>query len=266
MSFTIDMSGQVVLVTGGARGVGDGIATTFLRAGADVEICGRTVPGSVREVDGRRARFSTVDVRDAAAVTAWVADVAERHGRVDVAVNNVGGGPFAPFAESPPRRLARILELNFLSAVHVCHAVHPIMMRTGGGVVLNITSLSARRPSPGTAIYGAAKAALENLTSTLAVEWAPHIRVNAVSCGMVATPGSMEHYGDADQVARIAATIPVGAFATPEEIGGACLLLASPLASYVTGAVLRADGGGEWPPFLLHSRNAGPQSHAQSPA
>jgi NAD(P)-dependent dehydrogenase (short-subunit alcohol dehydrogenase family) len=123
-------------------------------------------------------------------------------------------------------------------------------------VVLNITSISARRPSPGTAVYGAAKAALESLTGSLAVEWAPRIRVNAVSCGLVATPGSLEHYGDAEQIARVAATIPRGAFATPQEIGAACLLLASPLASHVTGAVLDVDGGGEWPAFLQHTPNA----------
>ena len=256
MSFTIDMSGQVVLVTGGARGVGDGIVETFLRAGAELEICGRHVPESLREVDGRTPCFSAVDVRDPEAVDAWVADVLARRGRVDVAVNNAGGAPFVPFVEASPRLHTKVTQLNFLAAVHVLHAVHPAMMTGGGGVVLNVTSISARRPSPGTAVYGAAKAALESLTGSLAVEWAPRIRVNAVSCGLVATPGSMDHYGDAEQIARVTATIPRGVFATPREIGAACLLLASPLASHVTGAVLDVDGGGEWPAFLQHTPNA----------
>lgn len=256
MSFTIDMTGQVVLVTGGARGVGDGIVETFLEAGAEVEICGRSTPDELRQVDGRSPYFSQVDVRDEDQVAVWVADVAERRGRIDIAVNNAGGAPFANFADSSPRFARKISDLNFLSAAFVSHAVQPVMFEGGGGVILNITSISARRPSPGTAVYGAAKAALESLTGSLAVEWAPHIRVNAISSGLVATPGSLDHYGDEEQFARIAATIPRGVFATPRDLGNACLMLASPLSAHITGAILNVDGGGEWPAFLQHTPNA----------
>jgi NAD(P)-dependent dehydrogenase (short-subunit alcohol dehydrogenase family) len=256
VAVSIDLSGQVVLVTGGARGVGDGIVERFLLAGAAVEICGRSRPEALRSVDGREPHFSSVDVRDAAQVDAWVADVAGRHGRIDVAVNNAGGAPFADFASSSPRFHQRITDLNFLAVVYVCRAVQPVMAAGGGGAVVNITSISARRPSPGTAVYGAAKAATESLTRSLAVEWAPGIRVNAVSCGLVATPGSTDHYGEGAQLARVAATIPRGVLATPAEVGDACLFLASPLASHVTGAVLNVDGGGEWPAFLQHTPNA----------
>ncbi|GAA3383408.1 SDR family oxidoreductase [Cryptosporangium minutisporangium] len=256
MAVGIDLSGQVVLVTGGARGVGDGIVERFLAAGAHVEICGRSQPETLRSVDGRDVCFRPVDVRDAAQVDAWVADVAERRGRIDVAVNNAGGAPFTDFVSASPRFHQRVTDLNFLAAVYVCRAVQPVMAAGGGGSVVNITSISARRPSPGTAVYGAAKAATESLTRSLAVEWAPDIRVNAVSCGLVATPGSGDHYGDDEQVARVAATIPRGVFATPAEVGDACLFLASPLASHVTGAVLNVDGGGEWPAFLRHTPNA----------
>lgn len=255
MAFTLDMTGKVVLVTGGARGVGDGIVQTFLEAGADLEICGRTAPESLREVDGRRPHFESVDVRDADQVSGWVQGVVERRGRVDVVVNNAGGAPFVDFASASPRFHAKVTDLNFMSAVYVGLATYPLMKETEG-VFLNITSISARRSSPGTAVYGAAKAALESLTTSLAVEWAPEIRVNAVSCGLVATPGSTDHYGDEEQFAKVAATIPRGVFATPTEIGNACLLLASPLASHVTGAVLNVDGGGEWPAFLQHTPNA----------
>lgn len=257
MSLLIDMTGQVVLVTGGGKGVGDGIVEMFLRAGAEVEICGRTTPDELREVDGRGATFTAVDVRDEDAVSGWIAEVIERRGRIDVAVNNAGGAPYADFADGSPRFHRKINDLNFLSAAWVSHAVQPVMMsQDSGGVIINITSISARRPSPGTAVYGAAKAALESLTTSLAVEWAPHIRVNAVSCGLVATPGSADHYGDAEQFARVSATIPRGVMATPAEIGSACVMLASPLSSHITGAVLNVDGGGEWPAFLQHTPNA----------
>lgn len=256
MAFTIDMTGRVVLVTGGARGVGDGIVATFLAAGAEVEICGRSTPETLTEVEGRSAHFTAVDVREPDQVSSWIEEIVARRGRIDVVVNNAGGAPFVDFNAGSPRFHAKINDLNFMSAVHVVHAAYPHLAKADPGVVINITSISARRPSPGTAVYGAAKAALESLTTSLAVEWAPDVRVNAVSCGLVATPGSLDHYGDAEQFAKVAATIPRGVFATPAEIGQACLLLASPLASHVTGAVLNVDGGGEWPAFLQHTPNA----------
>ena len=256
MSVSFDMAGRVVVVTGGARGVGDGIVTVFLEAGAHVEICGRTVPERLRTVDGRRPHFESVDVREPDQVTTWVDSVAARHGRIDVLVNNAGGAPFVQFADASPRFHQKINDLNFMAAVHVLQAAYPLLRAAVGSSVVNITSISARRPSPGTAVYGAAKAALESLTTSLAVEWAPHVRVNAVSCGLVATPGSEEHYGTPEQRAAVARTIPRGQFATPEEIGFACLLLTSPLAGHVTGAVLNVDGGGEWPAFLQHTPNA----------
>ncbi|MFC3453385.1 SDR family oxidoreductase [Amycolatopsis speibonae] len=256
MPVSFDMAGRVVLVTGGARGVGDGIVATFLEAGAEVEICGRTAPEELREVDGRRPRFERVDVREAEQVQRWLHVVGERHGRVDVVVNNAGGAPFAQFADASPRFHQKISDLNFMAAAHVLHAAYPLLRATAESSVVNITSISARRPSPGTAVYGAAKAALESLTGSLGVEWAPEVRVNAVSCGLVETPGSTDHYGDPAQRESVARTIPRGRFATPAEIGRACLFLASPLASHVTGAVLNVDGGGEWPAFLQHTPNS----------
>lgn len=248
---TLDLSEKVVLVTGGARGVGAGVVDVFREAGASVEICGRSsepgrLPGGVA--------YRSVDVRDEEQAASWIADVAERRGRIDVLVNNAGGAPFAHFAGASPRFHRKITELNLLAPAFVAHAAFPVMTESApGGVVLNVTSISARRASPGTAVYGAAKAGLESLTRSLAVEWAPKVRVNAVSSGLVATPGAAGHYGDEEATARIAATIPRGVFATPRDIGAACLMLASEHASHITGAVLDVDGGGEWPAFLAQA-------------
>jgi NAD(P)-dependent dehydrogenase (short-subunit alcohol dehydrogenase family) len=255
--YTLEMTGKVVVVTGGSRGVGAGIVETFLRAGATVEICGRNTPESLREVDGATPHFSQVDVRDADQVAAWIADIAARRGRIDVVVNNAGGAPFVPFVQGSPRFHQRVLDLNLTAPIFVALSAYPHLRDSGNGLLINISSVSARRPSPGTAVYGAAKSGLEGLTWSLAVEWAPEVRVNTVRAGLVQTDGGGDdHYGDAEHVAAVKATIPLGVMATPLDIGAACLWLASPLASYVTGAVIPVDGGGERPAFLQHTPNA----------
>lgn len=255
MSLVLDFTGKVVAVTGGGRGVGRGVVEAFLDAGAEVEFCGRTEPDSIPEREGRTARFTAVDVRDAAQNQAWIDGIVARHGRLDVLVNNVGGSPFGRFEVGSPRYFQAITEINFLSAaVAMRSAFEPL--RAAGGSVINITSISARRPSPGTAMYGAAKAALESLTRSLAVEWAPEIRVNAVSSGLVASESGADHYGSPEQYAAVAGTIPRGRMASPAELGAVCVMLASPFSAHVTGAVVPVDGGGEWPAFLSHTPNA----------
>jgi NAD(P)-dependent dehydrogenase (short-subunit alcohol dehydrogenase family) len=118
-----------------------------------------------------------------------------------------------------------------------------------GGAIVNIGSVSGIRPSPGTAAYGAAKAGLINLTSTLAVEWAPKVRVNCVVAGMIATDAALDYYGGEEGIQAVAETVPMRRLGTPDDVAGVCLFLASPLASYVTGAAVVAHGGGERPAF-----------------
>src|SRR5690606_34416585 len=115
--------------------------------------------------------------------------------------------------------------------------------------IINIASVSTIRPSPGTAAYGAAKAGLVNLGHSLAVEWGPKVRINAIIAGLVETEQSHLHYGDAEGVAAVGRTIPLGRMALPEDIGDACLFLASPLASYISGTSIAVHGGGEKPAF-----------------
>jgi NAD(P)-dependent dehydrogenase (short-subunit alcohol dehydrogenase family) len=119
-----------------------------------------------------------------------------------------------------------------------------------GGSIIMIGSVSGTRPSPGTAAYGAAKAGLHHLVTSLAIEWAPKVRVNTVVPGFVTTDASLPHYGDAGAAAAIAVGVPLGRMATPEDVAGACQFLASPRASYVSGSSLTLHGGGEPPAFL----------------
>jgi NAD(P)-dependent dehydrogenase (short-subunit alcohol dehydrogenase family) len=238
----LGLAGAVALVTGGARGVGRGITEVLHEAGAHVVVCGRTAPS-----DRVPAEFRQCDVRDPEQVEALVRDL----GRLDVVVNNAGGSPSASAAEASPRFHSKIVELNLLAPLIVAQAANAVMQQqdTGGAIVM-VSSVSGHRPSPGTAAYGAAKAGLDNLTATLAVEWAPKVRVNSVVAGMVRTYQGHAHYGGAAGMAAVADTVPLGRLADPREIGACVAFLASPLASYVSGATLLAHGGGERPAFL----------------
>lgn len=238
----------MVLVTGGVRGVGAGISDVFARQGATVVTCAR------RPVEGVRHEFHPCDVRDPDAVAGLIDHVHERHGRLDVLVNNAGGSPHVPTAEASPRFHQKVIELNLLGVLYASQAANAVMQhQPGGGSIVSVSSVSGRRPSPGTAAYGAAKAGVDSLTASLAVEWAPKVRVNSVVAGMVATEQVELFYGDADSQAAVAATIPLGRLAQPSEIGWAAAFLASDAASYISGATLAVHGGGEPPPFLAAS-------------
>ncbi|WP_343602507.1 SDR family oxidoreductase [Mycobacterium sp.] len=243
-AINLGLAGRVVLVTGGVRGVGAGISSVFAGQGATVVTCAR------RAAEGVAYEFHCCDVRDDDAVARLVDAIVERHGRLDVVVNNAGGSPYALAAEATPNFARKIVELNLIAGLLVSQRANAVMQQQNGGSIVNISSVSGRRPSPGTAAYGAAKAGLENLTQTLAVEWAPKVRVNALAVGLVETEQSALFYGDAESMARIAATVPLGRLAKPTEIGWAAAFLASDAASYVSGATLEVHGGGEPPPYL----------------
>jgi NAD(P)-dependent dehydrogenase (short-subunit alcohol dehydrogenase family) len=248
MTLTLDLSGRVALVTGGSRGIGRGIAAVLVEAGATVVTCGRSPADD--PVQG--TEHLLCDVRDPEAVEAMIATVVATRGRLDVLVNNAGGAPYALAADSSSRLDDKVLGLNLSAVLTVSKAANDVMQgQPDGGAIVNISSVSALRPSPGTASYGAAKAGVDSLTKTLAVEWGPGVRVNSIDVGLCRTEQTADHYGGDATVAAVEATIPLGRMAEPDEIGRVVAFLASDLASYVSGANLACHGGGE-PPVFLH--------------
>jgi NAD(P)-dependent dehydrogenase (short-subunit alcohol dehydrogenase family) len=244
-AFSFGLTGRVVLVTGGVRGVGAGISSVFAEQGATVVTCAR------REVEGLPYEFHSCDIRDDDAVKTMVDAIFDRHARLDVVVNNAGGSPYVLTADSSAKFNRKIIELNLIGALSVSqHANDKMQTQQRGGAIVNICSVSGRRPTPGTAAYGAAKAGLESLTETLAVEWGPKVRVNACVVGMVETEQSELFYGDAESIAAISKNVPLGRLATPADVGWAAAFLASDAASYISGATLEVHGGGEPPHYL----------------
>ncbi|MCH9736712.1 MAG: SDR family oxidoreductase [Actinomycetia bacterium] len=239
------LAGRVVLVTGGVRGVGAGISKVFSDQGATVVTCAR------RPVEGLPYAFHACDIRDDDSVKALIEAIVADYGRLDVVVNNAGGSPYVLASEASANFSRKIVELNLLGALSVSTHANSVMQgQESGGSIVNISSVSGQRPTPGTAAYGAAKAGVDNMTSTLAVEWAPKVRVNSVVVGMVETEQSEMFYGDADSIAAISRNVPLGRLAKPADIGWAAAFLASDAASYISGASLEVHGGGEPPHYL----------------
>lgn len=251
MQDKLDFSGKIVIVTGGGKGVGRGISERFLQCGAKVIICGRSEPETSPIANGENAVFFPLDVRDADAIQQFVDTVVSDFGRIDVLINNAGGAPAADAATVSPRFSESIIRLNLLAPLNFSQSCNKVMQaQDGGGAIINIASVSAIRPSPGTAAYGAAKAGLVSLTSSLAVEWAPKVRSNTIIAGLIRTEQAHLHYGDEAGIAAVGNTIPLGRMAVPEDIGDACVFLASDLAAYISGSTLTIHGGGEKPAFL----------------
>jgi len=249
-----ELRGAVVLVTGGAKGIGRALASAFLEAGATVVVCGRTAPPQTPLDES--AAFISCDVRDPVAVERLFESIAATYGRIDVLINNAGGSPPMDAATAPARLTEKIIQLNLLGALFCSQAANRLMQQqASGGSIINIASVSGERPSPGSVAYGAAKAGLLSATGSLAIEWGPKVRVNAIVAGLVDNGHADEHYGGPAGLKRISEMLPLKRMGRPDDIAAACLYLASASAAYVSGAKLAVHGGGEPPAFLYLTKS-----------
>ncbi|XXK44097.1 SDR family oxidoreductase [Porticoccaceae bacterium nBUS_17] len=240
-----------VIVTGGAGHIGRAISEAYLRAGANVVICGRREPSKSVEAGGRSAVFVKADIRDAAQAQKVIDQCMAETGRLDILVNNAGGSPPVEAATASPIITDKVIQLNLVAPLVLSQMAYGAMSATKESAnIINIASVSGARPSPGTAAYGAAKAGLLSATKSLAQEWGPTVRVNAIIVGLVHHDAGIEHYGGPEGFAKVAQMLPLKRMAEPTDIADACLYLSSQQAAYVSGATLEVDGGGEVPVFL----------------
>lgn len=247
------MQEKVVLVTGGTRGIGKGIALGFLQAGAQVFVCGRDEPEAPitfqqQASQQQAASFIQADIRKPEEGQRLIQQLLDSAGRLDLLINNAGGGPPADAATSSPRLTEAIVRLNLLAPLMMSQLAYPELHRNRGAII-NIASVSGVRASPGTFAYGAAKAGLLNATQSLAQEWAPEVRVNAIVAGLIKTEAALSHYGGKQGLAKLEAKLPSKRLGEPQDIANACLYLASDAAEYVSGAWLEVHGAGEPPSF-----------------
>lgn len=230
------LTDRLVVVTGAAQGIGAAVAIACARFGADVAMCDRDADGLARTAEavegaGRTAMTAILDVRDGESVRQWVASLDP----VDVLVNNAGGGFRADFLDVSDNGQDALIRENFSSVTHFVRACAPRMPNDGRASIINITSIEAHRAAPGFAVYAAMKAAIANLTQSLALELgARGIRVNCIAPDVIPTPGIG---GDMP----VKTPLPVAGHV--DDVAGAVIYLASPLSRFVTGTTIHVDGG-----------------------
>ena len=246
------LTDQVAVVTGAGRGIGAATAVALAEAGADVVIAARSedqlaeVAGRI-EAAGRRAHVVAADLRDLDAVAGLAAVARESFGRLDIVVDNLGGTMPRPFEHTSPRYLAEAFSFNVVTAHALNRAAVPLLLESGGGSIVSISSIMGRVAGRGYLAYGTAKAALAHYTRLAARDLAPRIRVNAIAVGSVATSALDVVLDDESMRAAMEAVTPLRAIGHPDHIAATVVFLASPAGGYLTGKVVEVDGGLDTP-------------------
>lgn len=247
----INFKNKTVVITGGSKGIGLEITKTFLKHQANVIILARNKPKRKIQSKGNAGYFIECDIRNAESIDSAIKDIASKYKSIDVLINNAGGAPMADSLTASPKFHEAIIDLNLTAPLNLSQKIAKKMIKQKTvSNIINISSVTATRPTPGSAAYGAAKGALVNLTKTLAVEWAPKIKVNSIIVGYIETENSILHYGSKSEIKKVAKTIPLKRMGQPQDVANACVFFASDLAEWVTGSALEVHGGGESPAYL----------------
>jgi NAD(P)-dependent dehydrogenase (short-subunit alcohol dehydrogenase family) len=247
----INFKNKTVIITGGTKGIGLEITKTFLRLDANVVVLARNKPSRKIQAKGNAGVYIECDIRSLESIDNALKTIKSEYKTLDILVNNAGGAPLVDSISASPKFHQAIIDLNLMAPLNVSQKVGRLMMKQKTiSNIINISSVTATRPTPGSAAYGAAKGALVNLTKTLAIEWAPKIKVNAIIVGYIQTENSLLHYGSKSEINKVAKTIPLKRMGKPQDIANACIFFASPLAEWITGAALEVHGGGETPSYL----------------
>lgn len=244
------LSGKVSIVTGGGRGIGAGIARALAGAGSDLMLVARSesqlrqTAQSLSQESGRRVETLALDVSRLECVPVIVGETIARFGRIDVLANNAGSNVRKPFLDVTEEDYEAVIRIQLKSAYFLAQAAAREMVKTGGGKIVNLASLTSKIGVPNISVYGAAKGGIFALTKSMALELAPFgINVNAVAPGYVRTYMTEAAFQDQERYDWMLSRIPMKRFGTPEDIGNAALFLACPASDYITGEVIYVDGG-----------------------
>lgn len=249
MTSMFDLTGRVAIVTGAGRGIGKALALGLAGAGADVVVAARTAADIEKTAEeiralGRRALPVPADVQDAEQVTNMVKRTLEEFKRIDILVNNVGGGPRRPALKQSERYWDAIMRLNLTTTLMCSREVAPAMIEQGKGSIINIASVIGRGNMPEYSAYAVSKDAVVSLTHRLSLEWAQYnIRVNAIAPGYVATEMAAPLFEQDPDLKAELKRVPMGRPAKPEDLVGGAIYLASDASEYVTGKTIAIDGG-----------------------